>query len=435
MTHESRSIRTIGVDQLARVEGEGSLSIEIAGGELADVRLDIFEPPRYFEALLRGRDFREAPDITARICGICPVAYQISACLALEDACGVTVRDEVRRLRRLLYCGEWIKSHALHVYLLHAPDFLGLDDAVQLAERDAESLKRGLGLKALGNKLMETVGGRAIHPVNVRVGGFYSAPSPAAIAELADPLRRGLEAARTTVEWVSRFDFPELDGDYRFVALEDPPHYPIDAGRPATSDGLSLSAGELAELVVEEHVGHSTALHARLRDHGPYLTGPLARYALNAETLPPLATEAAADARLGPACRNPFRSIVVRSVELLAACEEALELVENYEPPEPASDPVPLRDGHGTGASEAPRGLLFHSYEIEDGIIRSARIVPPTSQNQLSMEADLWQVARHGLDEDLDDDDLRERCERAVRNHDPCISCAAHFLDVKVNRR
>ena len=435
MSHGSGSPRTIGVEGLSRVEGEGSLRVVVHDGTVTDVALEIFEPPRYFEALLVGRHFTEAPDITARICGICPVAYQMSACAAMEDACGVTVDDRVASLRRLLYCGEWIQSHALHVYLLHAPDFLGCADAVELAESDRGAVQRGLGLKRTGNLIMETVGGRAVHPVNVRVGGFYRAPDPDAVAALADPLRRARDAALDTVDWVSRFDIPDVPGDYRFVALRDGDRYPIESGRPSSSEGLDASPAEFGELVVEEHVARSTALHARLAGRDPYLTGPLARYALNSGTLPPLAAEAAEAAGLGPVCSNPFQSIVVRSVELVLACDEALALVEAYAPPDPPADDVQPRPGVnasvGTGVTEAPRGLLLHHYEIDqDGTILHARIMPPTSQNQLTIEADLRRVVQGGLD--LADDDLQWRCEQAVRNHDPCISCAAHFLDLSV---
>ena len=431
MSHGTGSARSIGVEGLARVEGEGSLRVEIHEGLVTDVALEIFEPPRYFEALLVGRHFTEAPDITARICGICPVAYQLSACAAMEDACDIGVDERISHLRRLLYCGEWIQSHALHIYLLHAPDFLGCADAVELAERDRSAVERGLQIKRTGNLVMEEVGGRAVHPVNVRVGGFYQAPDPESIAALTDPLRQARDAALATVEWVAEFDFPDVSGDYRFVALRDTGRYAVERGRPASSEGLDMSPAELADLVVEEHVARSTALHARLGGRDPYLTGPLARYALNSASLTPLAAEAASLAGLGPVCTNPFRSIVVRAVELVFACEEALALVESYAPPSPPAAVAIAKVATGTGATEAPRGLLFHQYDIDaSGTIRRARIVPPTSQNQLTIEADLRRVAQNALD--LSDDELRWRCEQAVRNHDPCISCAAHFLDLTV---
>jgi sulfhydrogenase subunit alpha len=432
MSHGKGGWRSIGVGELARVEGEGALRVEVRDGSVRDVRLEIFEPPRYFEALLRGRSGSEAPDITARICGICPVAYQMSACAAIEDACGVEPGPDVVALRRLLYCGEWIQSHALHVYLLHAPDFHGCDDAVQLAELDRAAVERGLRLKRAGNLLMEVIGGRAVHPVNVRVGGFYRAPSPVEVRGLTGALRAARDDALATVDWVNRFEFPDVERDYRFVALRHPDRYAVEAGRVTSSDGIDLSPGAFAELAVEEQVPHSTALHARI-DGRSYLTGPLARYALNRDKLPQVAREAASAAGLAEECRNPFKSIVVRAVELVFACEEALALIERYEPPSPPAVQVPRREGRGAGATEAPRGLLVHTYHLDgEGLIRQARIMPPTSQNQLSIEEDLRQVVTGALE--LPDDQLTRLCEQAVRNHDPCISCAAHFLDLVVER-
>jgi coenzyme F420-reducing hydrogenase alpha subunit len=430
MTHGARSSRTISAEGISRVEGEGSLRVRVQDGRVVDVALDIFEPPRYFEALLVGRHFTEAPDITARICGICPVAYQMSACLAMEDACGVVVDERIEALRRLLYCGEWIQSHALHIYLLHAPDFLGCADAVELADLDPIGVTRGLDIKRTGNLVMQTVGGRAVHPVNVRVGGFYRSPELDSIRALAEPLRRARDAALETVEWVAGFEFPDVTSEYRFVALDQSDRYAIDGGRPSL-DGHTLSAAQFAEIAVEEHVERSTALHAKLDGRDRYLTGPLARFALNASRLPEVARDAAAAAGLYAPCVNPFRSIVVRAVELVFACDEALRLVERYEPPVQPAIEVVARAATGTAATEAPRGLLLHQYDIDDdGIIRRARIMPPTSQNQLSIEDDLRRVVENGLS--LDDEELQWRCEQAVRNHDPCISCAAHFLDLTV---
>ena len=432
MTHAGHDQRTVHVEGIARVEGEGSLRVQIHDGRVTDVALEIFEPPRFFEALLVGRHFLEAPDITARICGICPVAYQLSACAAMEDACDVEVDDGIATLRRLLYCGEWIQSHALHIHLLHAPDFLGCQDAVQLAEIDRSSVQRGLEIKRTGNLVMTTVGGRAVHPVNVRVGGFYSSPSRQSIAALIEPLRRARDAALETVSWVAGFYFPDVERDYRFVALRDEQRYAIERGRPRSSDGDQMTVASFADQVVEEHVARSTALHARLDDRH-YLTGPLARFAINRDRLTPLAREAADGGGLGPVCANPFQSVIVRAVELVDVCDEALAIAEGYEPPAAPCVEVIARSSVGTGATEAPRGLLVHRYEIDDdGTIITARIIPPTSQNQLVIEDDLRDVAQHGIS--LDDDALQRRCEMAVRNHDPCISCAAHFLDISVER-
>ncbi len=403
------------------------------GSSRADLR--IYEPPRFFEGFLRGRAISEAPDITARICGICPVAYQMTACQAAETLAGVEVGGALRDLRHLLYCGEWIESHALHIYLLHAPDFLGVDSVIELAATDRDTVERGLRLKKVGNHIMELVGGRAIHPVNVRVGGFHRSPTPAELAPLRDELRWARDAAVDTVGWVAGFDVPDLETDAAFVALTHPEEYAVLSGRIATSLGDEVPVAGFADLVAEEQVAHSTALHARLRGAGRpdrYLVGCLARYALNADRLSPLAREVAAAAGLEHPVRNPFRSVVVRAVEVVHACDTALRLLDRYEPPPAPAVDVPPRAGAACGATEAPRGLLWHRYATDaGGLITEARIVPPTSQNQREIEHELGAVVEAGLA--LDRHALTHRCEHAIRNHDPCISCATHFLDLRIS--
>lgn len=436
MTHKNKDGgHVLHVGTLARVEGEGAMHIAYRDGEVTDVQLRIYEPPRFYEAFLRGRSYTEPPDITARICGICPVAYQTSSCWAIEDACGVTVTDEIRSLRRLLYCGEWIESHALHVYLLHAPDFLGYDGAVDMAADHPAVVERGLRLKKAGNRLMEVVGGRSVHPVNVRVGGFYLLPTPAELGAVRPLLEQALADALETVRLVSGFDFPDFEQPYEYLALRATSGYPVESGSPVTTSGAAFSVRDFAERIEEVQVPHSNALHARLDGgvRGPYAVGPLARYTLNADRLSPVAREAARAAGLGDECRNPFRSIVVRAVELVEACHEALRIIDGWSGDGVASVPVPPRAGEGFGASEAPRGVLFHRYVLdEDGIIRDAQIVPPTSQNQASVETDLRAMV--GAWSDLDEHTLQHRCEHAIRNYDPCISCATHFLDLTVER-
>ena len=426
--------RTLAVDVLARVEGEGAMHVRIDGDEVADVQLRIYEPPRFFEAFLRGRAYTEAPDITARICGICPVAYQTSAVRAIEDACGIAIDDgPIRALRRLLYCGEWLESHALHVHLLHAPDFLGYESGIAMAADHREVVERGLLMKKAGNTLMAAVGGREIHPINVRVGGFYRAPTRAELAPAAELLERAREAAIETVRWTGSLPFPDFEHDHELVALSADGEYPIDRGRIVSSGGLDIAPSRFDDWFVEEPVAHSNALHARIRGRDAYLAGPLARFNLNFDALSPAAREAALAAGVGPTCRNPFQSIVVRAVEMLYACEEALRLIAAYEPPDPPAVEVVPRAAVGFGVSEAPRGMLWHRYELDaEGTILDARIVPPTSQNQLAIEHDLRAfVQRHVR---LPDDELRDRCEQAIRNHDPCISCATHFLTLDVER-
>jgi coenzyme F420-reducing hydrogenase alpha subunit len=430
---ENGETRTIRTGALARVEGEGAMQVRIRDGEVENVELQIYEPPRFFEAFLRGRHFKEAPDITARICGICPVAYMTSAFNAMEDALGVEVDRRIRVLRRLMYCGEWVESHALHVFLLHAPDFLGFESAWAMARDHAEMVEAGLKIKAIGNHLIRTIGGRAIHPINVRVGGFYKAPSRVDLDALVAGLEEGRELARRSVDWVSNLDFPDFEQDYEFVALRHPDRYAIEDGRLVSGSGLDIGPGEYEEHFTEQQVPHSTALHSRMSDGGTYFLGPMARYSLNSAQLSDVAKEAAERAGLGEECRNPFKSIVVRAVEILYAFDEALRLIEEYEPPDPPVVEMAAKASTGTGWSEAPRGMLWHRYRLEeDGSIAEARIVPPTSQNQARIERDLLEFVRPRVH--LPDDRLQWECEQAIRNYDPCISCSTHFLKLEADR-
>jgi sulfhydrogenase subunit alpha len=429
---DAAAARTLRVGALTRVEGEGALHVELRNGLPERVELNIYEPPRFFEAFLRGRSFTEPPDITARICGICPVAYQTSACNAIEDACGVTLDPELLALRRLLYCGEWIHSHALHVYMLHAPDFLGAPDIITVARDHRAAVERGLSLKKAGNRLQELIGGRSIHPVNVRLGGFYSVPTRADLKPMADQLRRALDDALATVEWVAGFEFPDLTIEHELLALTAQ-RYPLENGRIARSAGPGFEVSQFGDHVRETHVPHSTALHATL-DGRRHLTGPLARYSLNYDKLSVLARAAATSAGLGPECRNPFQSIIVRAVEVVYAVEEALRIIEEYQRPARPFVPVEARAGIGHGVSEAPRGLLYHRYQIDaNGMVAAADIVPPTAQNQAAIEDDLARLVT--TQAALDDRALTTLCERAIRNYDPCISCATHFLTLTLIRR
>jgi len=425
--------RTIDVDYLARVEGEGAIHVKVKGNKVTNVELKIFEPPRFFEAFLRGRDFTEAPDITARICGICPIAYQMSAAHAMEDAFGVKVDGQLRALRRLIYCGEWIESHVLHVFMLHAPDFLGYQDAIQMAKDYPKEVQRALELKKIGNELVTLLGGREIHPINVRVGGFYKVPTKHQLAPLVERLKWARDAAVETTRLVGTFRFPKFEQDYEFVALRHPNEYPFNEGRLVSNKGLDIPIRDFENHFFEEHMPYSSALHSVQKDRGPYFVGPLARYNLNFDRLSPLAQEAARSAGLTPECRNPFKSIIVRSVETVHACEEALRIIGEYEMPEEPAVEVKARASRGFGCTEAPRGILYHRYRIDDnGTILDAKMVPPTAQNQRTIESDLRAFVSKNLK--LTQEKLTWICEQVVRNYDPCISCSAHFLKVIVER-
>ncbi|MBI5928643.1 MAG: Ni/Fe hydrogenase subunit alpha [Chloroflexi bacterium] len=427
------STTTIKVDMLSRVEGEGGLYVKVRNDKVQEVKLKLFEPPRFFEAFLQGRQYTEAPDITARICGICPVAYQMSSIHAMEDALGIKVEGQLRELRRLLYCGEWIESHVLHVYMLHAPDFLGYQDAIQLAKDFPDAVKRGLRMKKIGNEIVTLIGGREIHPINVRVGGFYRVPTKREMLPLKENLEWAREAAIETILWVATLPYPDFEQDYEFVALRHPDEYPFNEGHVVSSKGLDITVQQYEEFFREEHVEHSTALHSVLRGTDNYFVGPLARYNLNFDKLPSHIQKIAQDIGLEPPVQNPFKSIIVRAIETLYAIEEALRIIEQYERPAyPYVETTP-HAGMGCGCTEAPRGILYHRYRIdEDGAILDAKITPPTSQNQKTIEKDVWHFVEQALD--LPQDQLVWQCEQAVRNYDPCISCSTHYLKLELDR-
>lgn len=398
-----------------------------------DVKLTLFEPPRFFEALLRGRHFTEAPDVTARICGICPIAYQMSAVHALERITGTRVNGALREIRRLIYCGEWIESHALHVLMLHAPDFLGYSDFIEMSKKHRKEVEDGLFLKKTGNEIMALFGGREIHPINVRVGGFYKLPSKEEARGLLERIRESRARTESLIRWAASFDFPHLERDYELVALKHPDEYPFNEGTIASTRGLEIEPEEFETHYEEYQADYTHALHCRTKDGHPYLVGPLARYALNFDRLPDPVKDLAAEIGLPPVVRNPFKSILVRGLEVMFSLIEAERILESYERPAAPFVDVPVRAGTGWGATEAPRGLLYHRYRIdEEGLIEDAQIVPPTSQNQLSIEADLRALVPTILNET--DETITWRCEQAIRNYDPCISCATHFLRVEFQR-
>ena len=423
--------QNIEVPELARVEGEGGLFIGLKDGSVAEIRLDIYEPPRFFEGFLRGRYLQEVPDITARICGICPVAYQMSAVYALERALGVTISPSVRALRRLMYCGEYIESHALHIYMLQAPDLLGQESALSLAVVAPEVVKKALRLKKIGNALLRAIGGRSVHPVSSCVGGFYKWPDAAAMKALLPDLEWGLQAALETARWSVTLPYPELEIDYEFVANHLPDEYAIIEGEVLSSKRGAIPVEQFDQVYIEQHVQRSNALHSLTVDGQPYLVGPLSRLNLNHEQLRPAAKGVLEEIKVELPIRNPYKALIARAVELVQAYEDAIALVKAYQPEGPSAAKLTLRAGEGCAATEAPRGLLFHRYTIDaGGLVQSARIVPPTAQNLARIEEDLRQMAPKVLD--MPHDQATLTCEHLVRSYDPCISCATHFLKLDI---
>jgi sulfhydrogenase subunit alpha len=424
-------MKTIEVPALARVEGEGGLHIGLRDGKAVEVRLDIYEPPRFFEGFLKGRFLQEVPDITARICGICPVAYQMSSALALENAVGLKPGPEVHALRRLMYCGEYIESHALHIFMLQAPDLYGKDSAFDLAVIAPEMTKNALRMKKIGNRLLSAIGGRSVHPVNVCVGGFYSWPEKAHLSALLPDLEWGLKTSLECVAWAVTLPYPELENDYEFVALHHPNEYAVIGGQVRSSRRGDIPMNEFETAYIEEHVKRSNALHSHNAKGETYLVGPLARLNLNHEQLSPAAQQAMLAAKIILPLQNPYKSLIARAVELVEFFEEAIQLVKTYRPDGPAHLSLKLRAGEGAAATEAPRGLLYHRYQVDtEGLVQFAKITPPTAQNLGRIEADLFALAPQLAK--MQEAQASRTAEDLVRAYDPCISCATHFLKLTV---
>lgn len=431
MSEDKRQIR---VDVLTRVEGEGALEVDVENGKLTRLALRIYEPPRFFESFLVGRHASEVSDLVARICGICPVAYQMSAVHALERALDVDITPAIHDLRRALYCGEWLESHALHVFLLHLPDFLGYPSGLAMAKDHPDLVRVGLRIKKLGNALLEKLGGRAIHPISPCIGGFHGLPNEDDLKSLLPEFEWALTAAREAALQMAALTFPEFEVPYDYVSLKSDSDYPMNEGAIVSSQGQSLPNDGWDQGYEERQVAHSTALHAYRKDGGSYFTGPMARLFHNHTHLSPAACSLMAEVGYDPTKEfNPYRSLLTRMIEIVHALEEAKTLVAAYQKPAEPHAKVSLRGGAGAATTEAPRGVLFHRYELdEQGRVQKAVIVPPTSQNQGRIEEDLKLLIQANLD--LDDTALRHLAEWAVRNYDPCISCSAHFLKLKVNR-
>jgi sulfhydrogenase subunit alpha len=432
MSEQKRTV-AIHVPVLARVEGEGALDLRIDDGNITQLRLRIFEPPRFFEKFLEGHHYTEIPDMVARICGICPVAYQATAAQALEKLFGVELDPWARDMRRVFYCGEWIQSHSLHIHLLAAPDFFGCNSVIELAKIAPDEVRRGLRIQALGNELMALFGARSVHPVGVRIGGFHGAPPLARVREIREKLRAALPEAEALIRWAAGIAVPPDDQAFVSVAMRHPGDYAIERGLIGASDGLRIEAAAYDAHFSERQETHSTALYSSYRGK-PYLVGPLARLNLNHDRLPEEIKALLNETGLVLPSSNLFHSLVARAVEILLALHEALRLLDGYRVPDSPWQPVSPRAGVASGCAQAPRGMLWQRYEMDDdGRVVNARIVPPTSQNQARIEEDLrLSLLNFGIDHA--DDALRLHCEKVIRNYDPCISCATHFLRLNVER-
>lgn len=421
--------KTIKSEYLSRVEGESGFIIEIKDGRIVKLQLNVFEAPRFFESFLIGRSYTDVPDFTSRICGICPVAYLMSSVHAIEKIFGIEIDDSIRSLRRLLYSSEWLSSHALHVYMLHGPDFYGIGSA--WASRDyLEIAKRGLDFKKLGNQITSVIGGRSVHPVSIRVGGFYKFPDKGELKTLIPELESAYENSLDGIKWASGLNFDNNTSETEYVSLRHDADYPMSEGYVISNRGVALSMDAFLQNIQEYQVGYSTSLHAGIKRDNTltqYLTGPISRVNLNYDRLPTEITQVIKESGIEIPIKNMQMGIIARSVEISYAIHEALRIIKSYEEPETPCKDFELRAGKATWITEAPRGILIHQYEIDEkGSVQKCVIVPPTSQNLFHIEKTVYQFVQANLDRTVDY--LKRECEKIIRSYDPCISCAVHIV-------
>ena len=421
----------IRVDQLARVEGEGGVYLKIKDGRVEYVEVSIFEPPRFFEVILKGRPYLDAPDITARICGICPLAYIMSSARAMEKILGIEVPNEIYRLRRIAYLGEWIESHVLHIALLHAPDFLGFQSALHMAEKHPDIVKDSLSLKAWGNQVIELVGGRPVHPVAFRVGGVYSAVSRHRLLQLLKKVEVMKRKARKLLDFVLSLPIPDVKYTMNYASLRNGVRYPILEGKVVTSNGLVFDEEEFEKYVMTEQMKYSTSLRYKLKEGGAYIVGPFARYNLNFDLLMPEVKDILKEAGYEPPLKNTYQSIIARAAEVYHSVIELEDLIATYKEPDPPYIDAEPREGEAAAITEAPRGMLYHRYRLNnEGKIVYANIVAPTCQNYAAMEEDIKKIVPLLLGRS--EEDAKWLVEQTIRNYDPCISCSVHTLRIKI---
>ena len=425
---------TVNVDvhHLTRVEGHGNIVVDAKNGDLLKCEWQIVEAPRFFEAMLRGRPYYEASHITSRICGICSVGHATASLRATENALGVEVSEQTQLLRKLLFHGEMIDSHVLHVYMLVAPDFFGVGSVLPLAASHPEVVMRALRIKKLSGDLCAMIAGRHTHPIAMTVGGFTHLPS---IKELL-AMRERLVAARDdmdeTIALLKSLPWPQFERETEYVSLQKDDEYAFIDGRIATTDGFTYELPDYRKVTNEHLVPHSTAKWAR-HNRDSYMVGALARFNNNYDQLHPRAKAAAEELGMKPIVTNSFLNSAAQAIEMVHCVEDSIRLVDELvdrglkEEPLP---PFPGKGGEGVGSCDVPRGILFHNYVIDDeGIIQGANCVIPTNQNHANIEADLRALVPQILDRPQDE--IRHMTEMLVRAYDPCISCSTHLLDVE----
>ena len=424
----------INVHHVTRVEGHGNIVLNTNNGKIEELRWEVPESPRFFEAMLRGRHYDDVPHIASRICGICSIAHSTASILATEEALGIEASEQTRLLRRLLFNTEILESHVLHAYCLAVPDFLGVGSVFPLVKTHKDVVLRAMRLKRLAYRLAEILAGRKTHPISLMVGGFAKLPDPEELAAVKDALVESLADYDETVELFASLSFPDFERQTEYIALQEETKYAFISGKIASSDSGTAPVSNYLEVTNEFCVPHSTAKYTK-NNRDAYMVGALARFNLNHTQLHPRAKDAAGTLRLRAPCHNPYMITVAQVVEAVHATQDSILLIDKLLDRGLGEESIPsdITAGRGVGAVEAPRGILFHDYTYdENGILTNANCVIPTNQNHNNIQKDMEALVPTILDRP--EDDIRQALEMLVRAYDPCISCSAHLLRVRFTK-
>jgi len=422
----------ISVDHIARIEGHGNVHVSIEEGRVRDVQMNIVEPARLFESMVRGRSYKEVSYIASRICGICSASHVVTDLKAIEAVFGIEVSERTKMIRELLIYGSYLQNHAAHLFVFAAPDFIGQSSVFPLAASDPDLFRRALELKGFGNELCTAVGGRSIHPITAVVGGFTHEVTSAQYEQLAERMDGLVPFAKSVVDLFAGFPICDISSKGDMLALVEPGAYPVQSSstmRFADTDE-EFDADCFADHIEEYSVGHSAAYFAHRRATGrPYMTSALARVNVSWDNMGKEAKVASAKAGLRPPERNPLLNNVAQAVELVDSLERCAGICRELAKGNGSSKPLPVipRAGRGVGVTEAPRGLVFHELELDErGDVVHASIVTPTSQNLANMECDIRLLAETLAATGIDEGALRLEIEKLIRAYDPCLSCSVH---------
>ncbi len=420
----------INVHQLTRVEGHGNIVLSATDGKIEELRWEVTESPRFFEVMLRGRYYEDAPHIASRICGICSISHSTASIQATEAAFGIQPSEQTLLLRKLLYNAEILESHILHILFLAAPDFLGVGSVFPLVETHKDVVLMALRLKKLAYNLAEALAGRKTHPISCVVGGFAKLPDLGELGAIRRRLEDALVDLDVTVALFKTLSIPDFVRETEYIALKDPEEYAFISGQIASTDAGIVPVDKYLEVTNEFCVPHSTAKYTRNK-RDSYMVGALARYNINHDQLLPRAKKAAGELGLSAPCHNPFMITVAQVVESVHAIEDSIKLIDQIlaRGLEEENNQVKVQEGRGIGAVEAPRGILFHDYTYdENGILTEANCIIPTNQNHNNIQKDMEALVPLILGQP--EDKIRLTLEMLVRAYDPCVSCSTHLLKV-----